>query len=135
VNSKIISSLQFPLQKALSSIGTIFGNSGEGTCGDHDPVFFRGIYTDSKGAFAYEGMDLYNLLHNMTEGDNGIQMTDTAYKVVLKSSSRLDVAEFTLLANVAYVYVCEEFEPGFKHTAAHSEGFNTSRYRNGFPLF
>jgi len=164
--------------------------------------FFRGIYTDSKGTFAYEGMDLYYLLHNMTEGDNGIIMTDTAYKVVLKSSSRLDVAEFTLeevirahnegnpillacgmgttdgsviapfvfdaanenehslgykeeldnddgcirlvydlesyggntgyttFANVAYVYVCEEKEPGFKHTAAESDSFNTSRYND-----
>ena len=164
--------------------------------------FFRGIYTDSKGTFAYEGMDLYYLLHNMTEGDNGIKMTDTAYKVVLKSSSRLDVAEFTLdevikahndgnpillscgmgttdgsviapfvfdaanenehslgyveeldnddgcirlvydlekygdnagyttFANVAYVYVCEEKEPGFKHTTAESESFNTSRYND-----
>lgn len=164
--------------------------------------FFRGIYTDSKGTFAYEGMDLYYLLHNMTEGDNGIQMTDTAYKVVLKSSSRLDVAQFTLeeviqahnegnpillacgmgttdgsviapfvfdaanenehslgykeeldnddgcirlvydlekyganadyttFANVAYVYVCEEFEPGFKHTTAENESFNSSRYND-----
>jgi len=164
--------------------------------------FFRGIYTDSKGTFAYEGMDLYYLLHNMTEGDNGIKMTDTAYKVVLKSSSRLDVAEFTLeevikahnegnpillacgmgttdgsviapfvfdaanenehslgykeeldnddgcirlvydlqkygananyttFANVAYVYVCEEKEPGFKHTTAQNEAFNTSRYND-----
>ena len=164
--------------------------------------FFRGIYTDSKGTFAYEGMDLYYLLHNMTEGDNGIKMTDTAYKVILKSSSRLDVAEFTLaeviqahndgnpillacgmgttdgsviapfvfdaanenehslgykeeldnddgcirlvydlekygantgyttFANVAYVYVCEEKEPGFKHTTAESDSFNTSRYND-----
>ena len=164
--------------------------------------FFRGIYTDSKGTFAYEGMDLYYLLHNMTEGDNGIKMTDTAYKVVLKSSSRLDVAQFTLeeviraheegnpillacgmgttdgsviapfvfdavnenehslgykeeldnddgcirlvydleeygsnadyttFANVAYVYVCEEFEPGFKHTTAENESFNSSRYND-----
>ena len=164
--------------------------------------FFRGIYTDSKGTFAYEGMDLFYLLHNMTEGDNGIKMTDTAYKVVLKSSSRLDVAEFTLeevikahndgnpillacgmgttdgsvvapfvfdaanenehslgyveqldnddgcirlvydlekygsnadyttFANVAYVYVCEENEPGFKHTTAQNESFNTSRYND-----
>lgn len=164
--------------------------------------FFRGIYTDSKGTFAYEGMDLYYLLHNMTEGDNGIKMTDTAYKVVLKSSSRLDVAQFTLaeviqahndgnpillacgmgttdgsviapfvfdaanenehslgyveeldnddgcirlvydldkygsntgyatFANVAYVYVCEENEPGFKHTTAQNESFNTSRYND-----
>ena len=164
--------------------------------------FFRGIYTDSKGTFAYEGMDLYYLLHNMTEGDNGIHMTDTAYKVVLKSSSRLDVAEFTLaeiiqahnegnpillacgmgttdgrviapfvfdaanenehslgykteldnddgcirlvydlekygsnedyttFANVAYVYVCEEKEPGFKHTAAENESYNSSRYND-----
>ena len=164
--------------------------------------FFRGIYTDSKGTFAYEGMDLYYLLHNMTEGDNGIQMTDTAYKVVLKSSSRMDVAQFTLeevikahnegnpillacgmgttdgsviapfvfdaanenehslgykealdnddgcirlvydlgkygsnadyttFANVAYVYVCEEFEPGFKHTTAQSDSFNSSRYND-----
>ena len=164
--------------------------------------FFRGIYTDSKGTFAYEGIDLYYLLHNMTEGDNGIKMTDTAYKVVLKSSSRLDVAQFTLeevikahnegnpillacgmgttdgsviapfvfdaanenehslgykeeldnddgcirlvydlekygsnpayktFANVAYVYVCEEFEPGFKHTTAENESFNSSRYND-----
>lgn len=164
--------------------------------------FFRGIYTDSKGTFSYEGMDLYYLLHNMTEGDNGIKMTDTAYKVVLKSSSRLDVAQFTLeeviraheegnpillacgmgttdgsviapfvfdaanenehslgykeeldnddgcirlvydleeygsnadyttFANVAYVYVCEEFEPGFKHTTAENESFNSSRYND-----
>ena len=164
--------------------------------------FFRGIYTDSKGTFAYEGMDLYYLLHNMTEGDNGIQMTDSAYKVVLKSSSRLDVAEFTLteiiqahnegnpillacgmgttdgsviapfvfdaanenehslgykeeldnddgcirlvyalekygsndgyttFANVAYVYVCEEKEPGFKHTTAEHESYNSSRYND-----
>ena len=164
--------------------------------------FFRGIYTDSKGTFAYEGMDLYYLLHIMTEGDNGIKMTDTAFKVVLKSSSRLDVAEFTLdevikahndgnpillscgmgttdgsviapfvfdaanenehslgyveeldnddgcirlvydlekygdnagyttFANVAYVYVCEEKEPGFQHTTAESESFNTSRYND-----
>ena len=164
--------------------------------------FFRGIYTDTKGTFAYEGMDLYYLLHNMTEGDNGIKMTDTAYKVVLKSSSRLDVAEFTMddvikahndgnpillacgmgttdgsviapfvfdaanesehslgykeeldnddgcirlvydlekygsniayttFANVAYVYVCEENEPGFKHTTAQNESFNSSRYND-----
>lgn len=164
--------------------------------------FFRGIYTDAKGTFIYEGMDLYYLLHNMTEGDNGIKMTDTAYKVVLKSSSRLDVAQFTLeevikahnngnpillacgmgttdgsvvapfvfdaandnehslgykeeldnddgcirlvydlkeygsntdyttFANVAYVYVCEEYEPGFKHTIAENESFNSSRYND-----
>ena len=164
--------------------------------------FYRGIYTDANGTFAYEGMDLYYLLHNMTEGDNGIHMTDSAYRVVLKSSSRLDVAEFTLaeivqahndgnpillacgmgttdgsviapfvfdaanenehslgykeeldnddgcirlvydlekygdnagyttFANVAYVYVCEETEPGFKHTTAESDSFNTSRYND-----
>jgi len=164
--------------------------------------FFRGIYTDETGTFAYEGMDLYYLLHHMTEGDNGIMMTDSAYKVVLKNSSRLDVAEFTLedviraheegrpillscgigttdgttvapfvfdaanetehslgyvealdnddgcirlvydldkygankeytrFANVAYVYVCEETEPGFKHTASKNSAFNTSRYND-----
>jgi len=164
--------------------------------------FYRGIYEDTKGVFAYEGMDLYYLLHNMTEGDNGILLTDTAYKVVLKNSSRLDVAEFTLedvikahndgtpillacgmgtvdgeviapfvfdaanegehslgykeeldnddgcirlvydldaygendeydtFANVAYVYVCEQEEPGFKHSASASNAFNTSRYND-----
>lgn len=164
--------------------------------------FYRGIYTDAKGTFAYEGVDLYHLLYSMTEGDSGIRMTDTAYKVVLKSSSRMDVAQFTLaevvqahqegrpillacgmgttdgsviapfvfdaandkehslgyvpeldnddgcirlvydlqrygsntgyttFANVAYVYVCEEQEPGYKHTTASSESFNTSRYND-----
>ncbi len=164
--------------------------------------FFRGIYTDSRGTFAYEGIDLYHLLYSMTEGDSGIRMTDSAYKVVLKNCSRLDVAEFTLeevsrahedgrpillacgigttdgskiapfvfdaanekehslgfveelenddgcirlvydlekygantdyttFSNVAYVYVCEEHEPGFKHTTAEGGSYNTSRYND-----
>lgn len=158
----------------------------------------RGIYSDSTGSKIYEGMDLYFLLNEMVEGDNGIILTDTAYRVQLKNSNRSTIAEFTLeditrahndekpillaygigtvngeksapfvfdaangdghslgydgdlknddgciklvydlknygsnksyktFSNVAYVYVCEETEPGFKHTA--SDAFNTSRY-------
>ncbi len=158
----------------------------------------RGIYSDSSGSHSYEGMDLYFLLNEMVEGDNGIILTDSAYRIQLKNSNRSTISEFTLeevsrahndgkpiilaygigtvsgdkivpfvfdsandgehslgydtdlknddgciklvydlknygnnkdyktFSNVAYVYVCEETEPGFKHTS--SEAFNTSRY-------
>ena len=54
---------------------------------------FRGIYEDSTGRFIYEGADLYYMLHDMTDGDNGIFLTDTAYKVQLKDSNRALVAD------------------------------------------
>lgn len=160
----------------------------------------RGVYKDSRGKYIYEGMDLYYLLHDMVDGDNGIILTNTAYSVVLKDSNRADVAKFTLeevarahlenrpivlaygigtldeqtvapfvfdaanereksegyvkklsnddgclklvydldeyganksykkFTNVAYVYLCEETEPGFKHTGAEGGLYNGSRY-------
>ena len=159
----------------------------------------RGLYTDSKGSYLYEGMDLYYLLHDMVDGDNGIIMTDKAYRVLLKNSNRQDIASLTLaeiekaheskrpillaygmgsadgdeaapfvfdakaegehslgyvesldnddgcirlvydndsfgngsydsFKNVAYVYVCEESEPGFKHTASSSDSFGSPSY-------
>lgn len=159
----------------------------------------RGIYKDSNGKFIYEGLDLYYLLNNMVEGDNGIILTDTAYRVVLKNSNRESISEFTLediskahndnrpillaygigdtdgetlapfvfdaktegehslgyvselenddgciklvydrsdygdndyktFSNVAYVYVCEETEPGFKHTNCSKDSYGGSEY-------
>lgn len=147
----------------------------------------RGLYQDKNGVFNYEGLDLYYLLNDMKEGDNGIKLTDKSYKVLLKNSNRETISEFTLeevkkahdenrpillaygiadkeedviapfvydgkekgshslgyidklknedgciklvydvhkygknnyktFVNVAYVYVAEEKEPGFKHT-------------------
>ena len=165
---------------------------------NRDAGLVRGIYTDAAGPRVYEGMDLRYLLYDMAEGDNGIRLTETAYRVELKNSNRAAVAVFPLetvlrasadgrpillaygvgspdgtlaapfvfdapgegehslgyvpeldnedgcirlvydretygggqdggaFSNVAYVYVCEETEPGFKHTGA--ETFNTSRY-------
>jgi len=159
----------------------------------------RGIYADDTGAFLYEGLDLYYLLNEMVDGDNGIVMTDSAYRVILKNSNREDIVSLTLeevtaaheagrpallaygkgtqdgttvapfvfdaksegehslgyvealnnddgcirlvldnetygdgdynhFSNVAYVYVCEEEEPGFKHSTADSETYGASRY-------
>ena len=147
----------------------------------------RGLYQDKNGVYNYEGLDLYYLLNDMKEGDNGIRLTDKSYKVLLKNSNRETISEFTLedvkkahdenrpillaygiadkeedviapfvydgkekgshslgyidklknedgciklvydvhkygknnyktFVNVAYVYVAEEKEPGFKHT-------------------
>jgi len=155
---------------------------------------FRGVYTDSNGSRIYEGLDLYYLLTGMTKGDNGIILTDTAYKVLLKNSNRVTIASITIadiiaahergrpyllaygvgtldekyiapfvfdaanpkersegyivkldnsdgclkfvydmdaseskkhkFTNVAYVYICEENEPGFTHTGL----YGSSRY-------
>lgn len=164
--------------------------------------FFRGVYKDERGEFVYEGLDLYYLLNQMTDGDNGIILTDKAYKVLLKNRNRARISEFTLeevtrahndgnpillafglgsldgrlsapfvydgaaegeyslgyieeldnddgcsrlvydlenygentaykeFSNVAYVYICEESEPGFKHSASKEADFSTSRYRD-----
>lgn len=56
----------------------------------------RGSYVDEKGQFVYEGLDLNYLLHSMVDGDNGIILTDNAYRVVLKDANRADVASFTV---------------------------------------
>lgn len=151
---------------------------------------FRGIYKDSSGEFVYEGIDLYHLIQDMTDGDNGIFLTEKAHHVQLKDSNRTTVAqldirdiidahekgrpiliaygigtidgktnapfvfdadgensrslgyidqldnddgclrlvydlesydcgqEYKTFSNVAYIYICEESAPGFKHTAS-----------------
>lgn len=60
----------------------------------------RADYTDERdGADAvrkYEGIDLYFILHNMTSGESGIKLTDTAKKVLIKNRNRNTIAEFTL---------------------------------------
>ena len=45
---------------------------------------FRGAYEDSSGVRVYEGVDLYTVLYEMTGGDSGIFLTDTAPHVELK---------------------------------------------------
>ena len=165
----------------------------------------RGVYEDAKGAYIYEGLDLYYLLNEMSEGDNGIILTENAYKVVLKNSNRAEIASLSLadvkkahddgrpvilaygmgdggdntapfvfdaksegehslgyvdaldnedgciklvfdadtygsndykeFSNVAYVYVCEETEPGFKHTLDTTGNFSTSRYEDYIVTF
>ena len=160
----------------------------------------RGVYKDSRGTFIYEGMDLYSLLSPMTDGDNGIQTTEKAYRVQFKDSNRKTISELTLeeikaahdagepillaygigstdqetvapfvfdgktekdhslgyvdklknddgclrlvydtkkygrqngyktFSNVAYVYVAEETEPGFKHTAQDGGVYGSADY-------
>ena len=166
----------------------------------------RGSYIDEKGQFIYEGLDLHYLLNDMIEGDNGIILTDKAYRIMLKDANRADVASFTLeditkahdngrpillaygigtldqaaaapfvfdaanpdersegyiqeldngdgclklvydladyggnadykhFTNVAYVYVLEENEPGFKHTAG-GGAYGSSRYADYIVTF
>lgn len=166
----------------------------------------RGEYKDSNGKMVYEGLDLYYLLNDMVEGDNGIILTDSAYKVILKNSNRESISEFTLdevkrahddnrpillaygvatddqktvapfvfdaksegehslgyvdelgnddgciklvydrreygdnkyrtFSNVAYVYVCEESEPGFKHSGCAADSFGASKYTDYIVTF
>ena len=56
----------------------------------------RGKYRDKNGVFNYEGLDLYYLLNDMKDGDNGIKLTDKSYKIILKNSNRENISEFTL---------------------------------------
>lgn len=166
----------------------------------------RGQYKDSKGVFTYEGLDIYHLVHNMVEGDNGIILTDTAYDIVFKNANREEIARLTLkeiedahnaqrpvilaygigtkdgskaapfvfdgaekglhslgyesklknddgcvklvydnesygdglyktFVNTAYVYVCEETTPGFKHTGTDESSFGASRYVDAILTF
>lgn len=169
--------------------------------------FYRGVYEDETGPFIYEGLDLYYLLHQMTEGDNGIILTDQAYKVILKDRNRSTISELTLeeirkahedkmpillafgigtldgtsaapfvfdaeaegeyslgyvkeldnqdgctrlvydvenygnnpeyerFTNVAYIYIAEETEPGFKHTESPVEEFAKSGYMDYIVTF
>ncbi len=61
---------------------------------------FRGDYTDIRNGVeterTYEGIDLYYVLNNMSEGSNGIIMTETAKVVELKNRNRDTVATFTM---------------------------------------
>ena len=61
---------------------------------------FRGDYTDTRNGVeterTYEGIDLYYVLNNMSEGSNGIRLTDTAEIVELKNRNRDTVAVFTM---------------------------------------
>ncbi|NLN47840.1 MAG: molybdopterin-dependent oxidoreductase [Clostridiales bacterium] len=60
----------------------------------------RGDYTDVRDGkattFKYEGIRLDYLLRNMTSGETGIKLTNSAYKVLIKNRVRQTVAEFTL---------------------------------------
>ncbi len=160
----------------------------------------RGIYSDSTGEFIYEGVDLYYIINEMTDGDNGIFLTDNAYAVELRNDERATIAtikieditkahennepiiiaygigtvdgeisspfvydgeteeavplgyieelnnddgclklvfdgnkystenNYTTFDNVAYIYIQEEVTPGFKHTLADNESYDSSDY-------
>lgn len=57
---------------------------------------FRGAYEDSSGVRVYEGVDLYTVLYEMTGGDSGIFLTDTATHVELKDCNRNTLAVIPL---------------------------------------
>lgn len=61
---------------------------------------FRGDYTDIRDGkettLKYEGIRLEYLLRNMTSGETGIKLIDSAYKVLIKNRVRQTIAEFTL---------------------------------------
>lgn len=56
----------------------------------------RQAYTDVNGEFLYEGIDLYHVLYGMTTGDNGINTTKDAFKIILKNRNRQNIGEFTI---------------------------------------
>ena len=59
----------------------------------------RADYTDKRDGSditrKYEGIDLHYILHNMQNGDSGIQLTDKAKIVQIKNRNRRTIAEFT----------------------------------------
>lgn len=61
---------------------------------------YRGVYTDTRDdeewTLQYEGIRLNYIVNNMTSGDNGIHLTDRAYRVLLKNRVRQTIAQFTL---------------------------------------
>ncbi|MDD2480808.1 MAG: S-layer homology domain-containing protein [Lutispora sp.] len=61
---------------------------------------FRGDYTDVRNGkettLKYEGIKLEHLLRNMTSGETGIKLIDSAYKVLIKNRVRQTIAEFSL---------------------------------------
>lgn len=61
---------------------------------------FRGVYSDVRNdgecTLNYEGIKLSHILNNMTSGDNGIHLTDDAFRVLIKNRVRQTIAEFTL---------------------------------------
>lgn len=67
---------------------------------NQDAGIFRGDYTDIRDGkettLKYEGIRLDYLLRNMTSGETGIKLTDSAYKVLIKNRVRQTIAEFTL---------------------------------------
>lgn len=167
----------------------------------------RGVYKDSRGAFLYEGMDVYHMITGMKEGDNGIILTNTAYEIVFKNHARETLAVLTIedikkaheagrpvviaygvglpdgslaapfvfdaanneghslgyieelhnedgclklvydldqygngnsydtFSNVAYVYIREKDEPGFKHTANTDSVYASSQYADYLVTF
>lgn len=60
----------------------------------------RGAYQDlrdgKKQKLTYEGVRLLYLLQNMTKGENGIALTDSAYGVEVKNRNRQTIASFTI---------------------------------------
>lgn len=67
---------------------------------NQDAGIFRGDYTDIRDGkettLKYEGIRLEYLLRNMSSGETGIKLTNTAYKVLIKNRVRQTIAEFTL---------------------------------------
>lgn len=67
---------------------------------DRNAGVFRGDYKDVRDGAeterTYEGIDLHYILNNMSEGSNGIIMTDSAKKVEIKNRNRKTIATFTM---------------------------------------
>lgn len=67
---------------------------------NQDSGVFRGDYKDIRNGtettFKYEGIRLEYLLKNMTSGTTGINLTGSAYKVLIKNRVRQTIAEFTM---------------------------------------
>lgn len=57
-----------------------------------------------------------------------LENDDGCLKLVYDLGSYGDNPEYTKFSNVAYIYVCEETEPGFKHTPESIQAYGASRY-------
>ena len=90
------------------------------------PAFFAGMQIEFGQEAEFLTFENEHSLGYVEQLDND----DGCIRLVYDLEKYGSNADYTTFANVAYVYVCEENEPGFKHTTAQNESFNTSRYND-----
>ena len=81
--------------------------------------------------FVFDGADANT--HSLGY-ETKLKNDDGCVKLVYDNGSYGD-GNYKVFSNTAYVYICEESTPGFKHSTAPAESFGTSRYLDNIITF